>query len=225
MAEAVIAIGLASSIVQLIDFGTKLLGRLNEFGSDIEGLPRSFAGIKSRLPLLIDSLSRTKAQSQSQAVSDTTAEALSAVIQNCLTQIERLDILLSKVLPAPGSSDWSRRWKALKSLAHDRTVQEAESVLSRCIESLLFYQSSQNLGLTHELSLRQPAKPALVLAPQPPKPVFSLPFDRNFNFVGREAILNKIDAGIGGRRRCVALTGIGGIGCVLRRRHGTSCAF
>ena len=212
MAEAVAAIALVSSIVQLIDFGTKLIGRLNEFGSDLQGIPKSFAAIKSRLPLLLDSLRRTKAQSQSQGVSDITAEALIAVINECLSQIERLDNLLTKVLPAKGSSDWSRRWKALRSLAHDHALQEVQAALSRCIESLLFYQSSQNLELTHGLSLRQVAEPATVPPLQPSTPVFGLPFDRNTDFVGREAILSEIEAGVGRGRRCVALTGIGGIG-------------
>src|SRR2546423_14287633 len=96
MAEAVVAHGVVSSIVQLIDFATKLLGRLREFGLDLKDITKSFASIRSRVPLLVDTLSRTKAQSQSQALGAATAEALQAAVRHCLSQI---DTLLNRCCP------------------------------------------------------------------------------------------------------------------------------
>jgi hypothetical protein len=42
MAEALAIIGLISAIVQFIDAGTKVVGRLNEFTSDVNEAPRTF---------------------------------------------------------------------------------------------------------------------------------------------------------------------------------------
>jgi hypothetical protein len=62
MAEAVAVIGLLSSIVQLVDFGTKLIDRLNEFASATEDVPVSFRSIKSQLPLAIITLDSYQAR-------------------------------------------------------------------------------------------------------------------------------------------------------------------
>jgi hypothetical protein len=62
MAEAVAVIRLVSAIVQLVDYGTKIIKRLNEFQSDIDQVPQTFRDIKNQLPLLLNTLQRTKAQ-------------------------------------------------------------------------------------------------------------------------------------------------------------------
>jgi hypothetical protein len=62
MAEASAVIGLISSIAQFIDSSTRVIGRLNEFRSSLDGVPETFREIKDRLPLLIDTLKRTQNQ-------------------------------------------------------------------------------------------------------------------------------------------------------------------
>ena len=42
MAEALAIVGLVSAIVQFVDFGGKVLERLNEFNSDVHDVPKRF---------------------------------------------------------------------------------------------------------------------------------------------------------------------------------------
>ena len=54
MAEALAIVGLVSAIVQFVDFGGKIMERLNEFNSDIQEVPKTFQAVKVQLPLLIN---------------------------------------------------------------------------------------------------------------------------------------------------------------------------
>ena len=56
MAEALAAVGLASAIVQFIDFGTKILTRLADFSTEAEEVPKTFRLIKVQLPLILNTL-------------------------------------------------------------------------------------------------------------------------------------------------------------------------
>ncbi|KAF2472946.1 uncharacterized protein BDR25DRAFT_353255 [Lindgomyces ingoldianus] len=56
MAEALAAVGIASNIIQLVDFGTQVLKRLNQYQSTIKEIPEAFCHIKSELPVLLDAL-------------------------------------------------------------------------------------------------------------------------------------------------------------------------
>ena len=51
MAEALAVVGLVSSIVQFVDFGTKIIRRLEEFTSNAGDVPKTFRSIQAQLPL------------------------------------------------------------------------------------------------------------------------------------------------------------------------------
>jgi N-terminal domain on NACHT_NTPase and P-loop NTPases len=99
MAEAAAVISLLSSIVQLVDFGTKLIDRLNEFASATEDVPLYFRSIKSQLPLAIITLRRVEAQARSGRVSDADAQALKPVIDNSLDETKKLTKFLDSAVP------------------------------------------------------------------------------------------------------------------------------
>ncbi|KAL2053474.1 hypothetical protein ABVK25_006125 [Lepraria finkii] len=56
MAEAVAVAGLVAAIIQLADFGTKVVSRLNEFLISLYDVPATFRAIKTEFPLLLDTL-------------------------------------------------------------------------------------------------------------------------------------------------------------------------
>ena len=78
MAEAVAAISLTASIIQLVDFGSKVVHRLHEFQSNINEVPKVFRDIATRLPLLIDTLEQTK-QADGADLGERTAKALKCI--------------------------------------------------------------------------------------------------------------------------------------------------
>jgi hypothetical protein len=163
-----------------------------------------------QLPLLIDTLRRTRQQASAGLVSDETATALKPLIDACSAEIKILQNILEKTLPPPKSSSWQRRLLALKSLAHDKDVERSITKLGCHIRLLTFYQSTNNSDSSHKLiTLRQTH-----LAPprQPRKPIFMVPFDPDETFFGRKVIMDSIDQKLNSSRRRAVLSGIGGVG-------------
>lgn len=83
MAEALAIVGLASAIVQFVDFSTKVIGRIDKFRSKNNEVPVVFRDIKIQLPLLISDLKRTKERVELHEVALETQSAVLAVVQGC----------------------------------------------------------------------------------------------------------------------------------------------
>lgn len=81
MAEGLAVIGLISSIVQLVDFGSQVAGCLKEFSSDSHDLSETLQSIRIRLPLILDAVKRTHEQAQNKLVGEETARVLKPVGQ------------------------------------------------------------------------------------------------------------------------------------------------
>lgn len=119
MVEALALVGLAAAVSQFVDYGTRIVKRVNEFNSSLNEVPESFRAIKTELPLLVDILRRTKHQAEQGDISKRTQQALEPVVESCVEQVEVLDALLVKVLPAAGDSSWARRVKTFSSLGQE----------------------------------------------------------------------------------------------------------
>jgi hypothetical protein len=147
MAEALVVVGTVASIVQLVDFGSKVLLRLNEFQSSIGEIPKSFQHIKAELPVLLDTLEKTKTAIETGSVQDETKKALLPAIDGCRTQIEVLDILIRKVLPLPHDSWRERSRKAVSSLRQDGKVKKIRTDLQGYIQTLTYYHAAASSTL------------------------------------------------------------------------------
>src|ERR1700712_2367622 len=104
MAEALAVVGVVASIVQLVDFSSKVLVRLDEFQSSLGEIPKSFRHIKAELPVLRDTLQQTKDAIDAGFVRDETKIALTPAIEGCMEQIRSLDGILTKTLPTANDS-------------------------------------------------------------------------------------------------------------------------
>lgn len=210
MAEALAILGLVSTIAQFVDFGAKIVERLNEFNSDVHEVPKTFQAIEVQLPLLIDSLHRTQQQASEGHITVRTATALKPLIEACCEEITALRIILDKAIPPKESSSWTRRIQALKSLVHDDDVERSIAKLESHIRILAFHQST---SVTDELLKLRISLQTHKTMPHPSrKPVFMVPFDRDETFVGRKDILGSIDQKLNASRRRAVLSGIGGVG-------------
>ncbi|KAI9779071.1 MAG: hypothetical protein M1839_007737 [Geoglossum umbratile] len=195
MAEAVAILGLVSSIIQIVEFGSEVVSRLNEFQSSV---PKTFRDIKIQLPLLIDTLKQTQRQADAGKVSGETAKVLKDVVDGCLLQVRLLEDILVKAVPARGDSNWKRRFKAFSSFAHDGTVQQITATLERYVQTLTYYQATQQFKPVLEISHR--------------KACFMVKFDRDPDFIGREEVIEGITERFKMRQHRVAIAGIGGVG-------------
>jgi len=147
MAEALAVVGIVASIVQLVEFSSKILSRLDEFRSTVEEVPKPFRHIKVELPLLQDALRHIKEAIDAGSVEDGTKRALLPAIQGCREQVAELDALLAKTLPGPSDSWSSRSRKAIVSLNQDHKVESISKILRGYIGTLTFYYTVASSSL------------------------------------------------------------------------------
>jgi hypothetical protein len=153
MAEALAVVGVVASIVQLIDFGSKVLLRLNEFQSNAREIPKTFQHVKAELPVLLDTLEQTKTAIETGSIRDETKKALLPAIDGCRTQIESLDILIMKVLPLAGDSWRERSRKVISSLRQDAKVGKIRSDLQGYIQTLTYYHAAASSTLRPSIGI------------------------------------------------------------------------
>jgi hypothetical protein len=194
MAEALAVVGLVSSIVQFIDFSSKIISRLNDFHDAAGGVPKAFRDIKIELPLLLDTLKRTQKDAEGGSLSIDTQNALIPVIEGCRVQVTELDAVLLAALPPPRASWLRKSFKAVSSVRQDEKVQRITTSLRGYVQTLTYHQVT---------------RPNVTLVK--PKVLFMVPFERDTKFVGRGNTLLEIEKRFENQSR-IALAGIGGVG-------------
>jgi hypothetical protein len=212
MADALAIIGLVSAIVQFVDFGSKIVGRLNEYREAGNNVPKTFQKISVDLPLVINNLERTKNQADAGEISDETANVLKPVLESCLKQTKRLEELLGKALPAAGDSTWRRRKKAFASLADGNAVQRIMSELESHLPHLLYSLALNRPAPSGQAIVHGTSQALRPNTESRRQPCFMLKFAQEENFIGREDIIKEIDRRFMERRPCVAIAGVGGVG-------------
>jgi hypothetical protein len=198
MAESLAIIGLVSAIAQFVDLSTKIIQRLTEFQSSLDEAPQTFRDLIVQLPLLRQTLKSTKAHAETGIIDVVTQKAVLEVVEACQTQVQRLDDILVKTLPATGDTRLRRGVKAFKSVSQERDVQQIVGRIQQYQISLIHHQTS----------------PATLALPVRRKAMFTVPFERDPRFTGQQDQMNDIDK-LFKRRGRVALAGLGGVGCVI----------
>src|ERR1700761_5066533 len=122
MAEAFAVVGIASSIIQLVDFGSKVVQRLHEYQKALGEIPKTFRVVHRELPVLIDTLQQTKTGAEKGTLRHETKVALLPVIDGCLENIRALKYVIDKYLPSVNDSWRERSKKAVGSFRQDAKV-------------------------------------------------------------------------------------------------------
>lgn len=210
MAEGVAAVGLVASILQLIDFGAKVVSRMNELSSGMREVPKAFHTIETELPLIVGTIKRIKEHA---AVNDIEEpSSLESIIDGCLGQIVILEKILDKVSPYQNqSSRWRTGLKALKSLKYDKEVEQISENLHRFIDSLTLFQITNSVVFGRALVERGKPAPTQT-SPGLQRRIVVIPFHRNDAFVARQSFLDDIRTQLDTGHRRAALVGIGGVG-------------
>ena len=142
MAEAIAVIGLVASIIQLVDFSSTVLHRIEEFQASLGEIPKSFQHIKVELPVLRDTLQQTREAIEAGSVRNETEKALIPAIGGCAEQIGLLDNLLAKVLPVRTDSRLIKGKKAILSLQKEAEIEKITKTLRSYVGTLTFYYAS-----------------------------------------------------------------------------------
>ena len=148
MAEALAVVDAVASIVQLVEFGTKVLRRQDEFHSELDEVPKSFQRFRSQLPLLLDTLKRTEHDIDTGIISSETENALLPAISGCKIEMQSLDSILDKVLPITTDSLARKGKKAILSLYKDSDVEKIASNLESYVQTLTFYHAATRTSLS-----------------------------------------------------------------------------
>lgn len=134
------AIGLASAVIQFIDFGIKIAARLDDLNSSNSSqVPKSLQAISTQLPLLVSSLGRMKTDSQINRLDFDSKCILRGVVAGCMTQIERIEDIIEKISAAPGDSFKVKIKKVFVALKCDEKVWEIERNLQTYVSVLILH--------------------------------------------------------------------------------------
>ncbi|KAL9029455.1 MAG: hypothetical protein Q9196_002298 [Gyalolechia fulgens] len=145
MAEAVAAISLAASIIQLLKFGTEVIGRLQEYRTRSKETPTVFHDISVQLPLLIADLRVTKEKAEKNGLPFDVAESVSAIVRSCRDHIGTLDEILTRTMPDPTDSAWKTGKKVILSFRQEEKVRLVAEKLRSYVIYLTHHAVTSNL--------------------------------------------------------------------------------
>jgi N-terminal domain on NACHT_NTPase and P-loop NTPases/NB-ARC domain len=219
MAEAVAAISLVASILQLVDFGFKLVGRLNAFSTTTKEVPETFRSISVQLPLAIATLERLRNGIEKDELAKAEAEALKALVDSSVDLVKDLDHILERLMPPKTSSPLEKQLLAIRSLRHDKKVHNASVQLLQNVHLIIFHQSAHIHDITKDLSraisAASRAQSGCATNVSHGLNLGYAPRLADGTFVGREAEMSQLggllDPG-SQRQNVVAVVGMGGIG-------------
>lgn len=162
MAEVIATLGAVAAIAQLIDYGLKLITRLNEFSSILGSkYPDSFRDIRDRLSLVLKLLECIQQQQQrvTQQRDHEIHDELNAVqplIESTSKDVvEVLELVEKNVkLAQGGGSKLKKGLGAIRSLSSDKRVKKLDERLQSDIRTLSFYQSVTAFDLTQKIALQ-----------------------------------------------------------------------
>jgi hypothetical protein len=218
MAETFAVIGLVAAIVQFVEVGSKVLARLADFTSAVDQVPKTFRHIKTNLPLIIDSLRRIESQAENSELDIFTQDALKNIVDECQREVDALDEILQKSIPAASASSWKKNKAALISFLRDTRVKQIETVLEKYVSTLTLHQVTRNASSASSSSVPTILNVAIREreAEGRVRTFKVLPSGRNDTFVGRDAIFKQIEQRLRvvrpGSQPKAALCGLGGIG-------------
>jgi hypothetical protein len=154
MAEALAGLSIAANIIQLFDFGSKVLKRLEEYQSQLGDIPEAFRHVKVELRVLVDALNRTKEACDAGFVPYESTRAILPAIEECTDQIKLLEDIIARALPFANDSWLRRAWKALRSLQYDAKLKKTTEVVHGYIQVLTFHAASSQSAVAGKESLQ-----------------------------------------------------------------------
>ena len=215
-AEALAVVGIVANILQLVDFSSKAISRVKEYGHDAQDVPKTFRDIQSGLPLILHTLGEIQTRVSDGQVPEKSCKALKGVLGECEVKLTELKIIFERVLPQDGASRGERVWKAVMSLWQDKKVEEISQALWRSLQSLtLFHVVAAPTVRGIQALVENTSKINLTSSPASAVPkYFTVPTLSSKNFVGRKEMMADLAS-----RLClpethcrVAVVGLGGVG-------------
>ena len=147
MAEAIAAAGLVATVVTLVDFGSSILKRLNQYRTASKQLPRDLRALRAQLPVVIDSVERIRDQAIAGQLTNDSIGRLSNLLNETVADVKTLDNIIEDSLPAASSSPLKKIHLALRALRHNDDVRLVLIRLHGHIHTLTLRQSTFGVGV------------------------------------------------------------------------------
>ena len=144
MAEALAVVGVVASIAQLLDFGTTVLHRLNNYQSSSGEIAKSFHQIEMELPLLLYTIHQIQEAIDVGSVGIEIKKALLPVIKSCQEQVVALlqSILTETSSRLDDSSPEKGTKASILSAGQDGKIDFLLKNIQKHINTLTFYYSA-----------------------------------------------------------------------------------
>jgi hypothetical protein len=139
MAEAIAVVAVVSSIVQLVDFTSKVIARLNDIQSGTKDIPKSLKYLSAELPVLLHTLQQIHDALKADRFPPTCATALQPAVDSCKESIQEMESSLFKTLPKQGDGKTRSFIKAVGSVWNEGKIERITATIRGCIATLTFY--------------------------------------------------------------------------------------
>jgi hypothetical protein len=139
MAEAIVVVAVVSSIVQLVDFTSKVIARLNDIQSGTKDIPKSLEYLNAELPVLLHTLQQILDAIKADRFPSKCATALQPAVDGCKASIQDIESILSKTLPNQGDGKAKNFIKAVGSVWNEGKIERITATIHHCIATLTLY--------------------------------------------------------------------------------------
>ncbi|OBT54529.1 hypothetical protein VE04_05535 [Pseudogymnoascus sp. 24MN13] len=206
MAEVIAGVAIASSIIQLIDVGGKVVSRIKEYSDTTKDIPQGLREISVHIPLITEICQELREDEIKKGPQ--VSQSIFAVIDGCHVTLSSLDKLCREILPTPRDSSMVRARKAMQSLRADKKFTNYQRILETYKTSLMLHISQRSVvqAVTKAAS-KAPAFDTF----------YHFPSTQVSRFIAREKLLRSIEDGFSvettdSRPNVVAVIGMGGQG-------------
>ncbi|KAF2747353.1 hypothetical protein M011DRAFT_477421 [Sporormia fimetaria CBS 119925] len=216
-------LSVVANVIQLVDFGTQILERVDEYGSTVGGQPKAFASLKRQMPLLKHSLNNLRERINVGEINKVQADDARGLMHDIEGYIRVMNGILEKAVPGPGASTAQKTWMAVRSFRYDGKLAKIKMSIAESQATLTNFMSSLNIGgqskgNVSSRALLAPTEGGFVadlsiIAERPaPKPCSTVKLRMDPKFVDRKDYMSHIETKCQPPASRVALVGLGGVG-------------
>lgn len=148
-AEALAVVGIIANIIALVQLTEDIVSRVKDFSGGAEDTPKVFRDLSLILPLVANTLSRTKTRVDNGEVDEATCKAILPVVDGCRIKVTELKDILARFAPVEGTSKLAVVWKAVSSTFVERKVQRIAVAIRDYIQVLTLHHAEAG-GLTKQ---------------------------------------------------------------------------
>ena len=177
-AEAIVVLGVISSIISIID-GTK---KVYDAATNARGLPEAFREVADRLPIIGNTLDSSKRDIEQRKVNNDSCKGVKHIVEACEEKAKKLEELFRKAIPADVVSDLKRYYTAVKALGKG---SEVEKLMKGMLEDVQLLACERGMKTTTRAQQEQIVKAITevsAISPSVPENEFQEPGFTNNNY-------------------------------------------